>query len=309
MTCSLSFIGHISVDKVENVNGVSVQPGGAALHAAVAAKTLIDEVRLASVISKDYPFTDVLNHFPQRYIKTSRMPPTRFSIRYDERWEAHYLKAEHGAGSRISASTVPLDELEPDATIHISPLPPAKVNRLVKRIREALPEASISVNTWIGYIKGRKKRRILKEVAEEADFFIVNDSEAKLLTEVESLSIALRLLRARTLVVTLGEFGAIINTESGDVQMVPALRFPVEKIVDTTGAGDAWCGAFSAAYELTEDFVKAVTAASVISSIKCTGWGCSRLLSLRFKSVDHIAEYVIGLKEGGLQRRIPDYLV
>ena len=309
MTSSVSFVGHISVDRIENINGVRTQPGGAALHAAFAARTLIDDVRLVSVIGKDYPFMDILDYFPHRYVKTSNMPSTRFNIRYDKRWEAHYLEADHGAGSRISSSTIPLDELEPGALIHISPIPPARVERIVNAIKDASPRTRISINAWTGYIKGRKNRRILRELASKVDFFIMSDSEAKLLTEADSLSIALRLLRAKMLVVTLGEFGAIVNTEGGEVRMVPALRFPVEKIVDTTGAGDAWCGAFLAAYSLTEDLVRAVTAASVISSIKCTGWGCSRLLNLRFKSVDHIAEYVIGLREGGLQKRIPDYLV
>jgi len=309
LAISVSFIGHISVDRVENINGVRIQPGGAALHAAVAARTLIDDVRLVSVISKDYPFIDILAHFPRRYIKQSSMPSTRFSIRYDKRWEAHYLEAEHGAGSRISPSTIPLDELEPGEIVHVSPIPPARLEKIVNAVKDSSPRTKISINAWTGYITGRKNRRILKELAPKVDFFIMNDSEAKLLTEADSLSIALRLLRAKMLVVTLGEFGAIVNTEGGEVRMVPALRFPVEKIVDTTGAGDAWCGAFLAAYSLTEDLVRAVTAASVISSIKCTDWGCSKLLNLKFKSVDHIAEYVIGLREGGLQKRIPDYLV
>jgi ribokinase len=307
LNCNVSFIGHVSIDDVENVNGVNVQAGGAALHAAVAAKTLMEEVKLASVIGKDYPFMGVLTLFPRYYLKSSSMPSTRFSIRYDERWEAHYLKTNYGAGTRISPSTIPLKELNDESIVHISPLSPTKVEKIVGRIRDASPATKISINTWIGYIRGRRNRRILEELSRKVDFFIVNDSEAKALTEAESLSIALRLLKAKTLIVTLGEFGAIVNTEDGEVQMVPALRFPVEKIVDTTGAGDAWCGSFLAAYKLTKDFVKSVTAASVISSAKCMGWGCNKLLNLKFKSVDHIAEYVIGLKEGSLQKRIPDY--
>jgi sugar/nucleoside kinase (ribokinase family) len=89
--------------------------------------------------------------------------------------------------------------------------------------------------------------------------------------------------------------------------MVPALRFPVGKLIDTTGAGDAWCGAFLAAYKLTGNIVKAVTAASIISSIKCTGWGFSKLYNLRFRNVNSITEYVIGLKEGRMQKTISDY--
>jgi len=295
------------MDTVQNVNGTNVQPGGAALHAAVAARTLMENVFLASVIGRDYRFMDVLRSFSNRHIETSTLPSTKFSIRYDDRWEAHYLQEDYGAGKRISYSTLPKDGLKPDCVIHVSPLPPMRVYRIISKIRDVSPETKISVNTWIGYMKTRRDRKILREISQKVDFFMVNDSEAKALTESDSLSIALRLLEARMLVVTLGEFGAIVNTDKGEVQMVPALRFPVEKLVDTTGAGDAWCGAFLAAYQLTGDIVKAVTAASVISSIKCTGWGFSRLFNLRFKDVDSIIDYVIGLREGKMQKRLSDY--
>ncbi|MEM2091908.1 MAG: hypothetical protein QXR59_01305, partial [Candidatus Bathyarchaeia archaeon] len=62
-------------------------------------------------------------------------------------------------------------------------------------------------------------------------------------------------------------------------------------------------------YKQTGDLMKSVTAASVISSIKCSGWGFSKLLNLKFKNVDDIIEYVIGLKEGGMQKKLLDYLV
>jgi ribokinase len=166
----------------------------------------------------------------------------------------------------------------------------------------------ISINTWIGYIRGENKN-ILREIASEADFFILNDSEAKALTDTRSLSAALKSLKSRMLVVTLGELGAIISREDGDIQMVPALKFPIERVVDTTGAGDTWCGSFLAAYKQTNDLMKSVTAASVISSIKCTGWGFSKLLNLKFKSIDEIIDYIIGLKEGGLQKNLLDYLI
>ncbi|MCD6325083.1 carbohydrate kinase family protein [Candidatus Bathyarchaeota archaeon] len=308
MTKTLTFIGHVSIDHVETVNGANTQPGGAALHAAIAAKTLIDDVLLVSVIGEDYPYKDVLSFFPRGYIKSSKLPSTRFRIRYDEKWEAKYLEADYGAGTRISPSTVPFRALRPNSIVHLSPLPPVRVKRIVEKIRDVSSKIEVSLNAWIGYMKTRRNRRILREVAQKVDYFILNDSEAKTLVDADSLSIAIKMLKAKTLIVTLGEFGAIIASEESGVQMVPALRFPVEKIVDTTGAGDAWCGAFLASLQLTRDFVKSVTAASIISSIKCTGWGFSRLLNLKFKDVDHIIEYVIGLREGSLQKRILDFL-
>lgn len=301
------FIGHVSVDNVQNVNGSNVQPGGAALYAAIAAKTLFENVYLVSVIGSDYPFPDVLNFFQRRFLKVSTAPSTRFTIRYNALWEAKYLEANYGAGLMISPSLVPIKNIEPGSIVHISPLPPPKVKKIVHTLREKDPKTLISVNAWMGYIKGGN-RSILREVASEVDFFILNDSEAKTLTEARSLSTALKILKSKMLVVTLGELGAIISRENGEIQMVPALRFPIEKLVDTTGAGDAWCGSFLAAYKQTGDLMKSVTAASIISSIKCSGWGFSKLLNLKFKRADDIIEYVIGLKEGGMQKKIPDYL-
>jgi len=308
LTRTLTFIGHVSIDHVETVNGANTQPGGAALHAAIAAKTLIDNVLLVSVIGEDYPYREVLRLFPTRYVKASKLPSTRFRIMYDEKWEAKYLEANYGAGVRISPSIIPRRALQPNSIVHLSPLPPVRVGRIVDKIRETSPKIEISINAWIGYMKTRRNRRILRDVAQKVDYFILNDSEAKTLVEADSLSIAIKMLEAKTLIVTLGEFGAIIASKKSGVQMVPALRFPVEKIVDTTGAGDAWCGAFLASLQLTRDFVKSVTAASIISSIKCMGWGFSKLLNLKFKDVDHIIEYVIGLREGSLQKRILDFL-
>lgn len=307
MVGSLFFVGHVSIDKVRNINGVHVQPGGAALYAAVAARTLLDKVRLVSIIGKDYNFIDFLRPFSLRYVKIFNMPSTRFEILYDERWEAHYLKVEYGAGSRISASTIPIEALSPYNMIHISPIPPKRLERIISKIEDKSPKTPISINTWIGYMRGKRDREILREIASKVEFFILNDSEAKALAEANSLSTAIRILEAKMLIVTLGELGAIIRSEDGDVRMVPALNFPLKKVIDTTGAGDVWCGAFLAAYKLSGDLMKAVTAASIISSIKCSGWGFSKLENLRFNGVDEVIDYVIGLREGGLQKKISDY--
>lgn len=306
MIDGLFFIGHVSIDRVQNINGSNLQPGGAALYAAIAAKTLLDNVYLISVIGKDYPFIDVLDIFSRRFIRISNAPSTRFSIKYNERWEAKYLEARYGSGLKISPQLVPVEALSPESIIHISPISPVKVKRIVRLIREKKPQVRISVNTWIGYIRGKNKD-ILREVASEVDFFILNDSEAKALTNVKSLATALKLLKSRTLVVTLGELGAIVSRD-GDIQLIPALRVPIEKVIDTTGAGDTWCGSFLAAYKQTGDLMKSVTAASIISSIKCMGWGFSKLQNLKFKGVDDIINYVIGLKEGGMQKKIMDYI-
>jgi len=302
-------MGHISIDKVQNINGVRVQPGGAALYAAVAARTLFENVRIISVVGKDFKFIDVLTPFGLRYIKVFNMPSTRFEISYSKNWEAKYLKANFGAGSRVTAAIIPPEVYGPECALHISPIHPKKADKVLSKIKEKSPETLVSMNTWIGYIKeSRKNRELLRRLALKSDFFILNDSEAKALAETDSLSAALRIIKAKTLIVTLGEIGAIVSLENGEVHMVPALNYPIDKVVDTTGAGDTWCGAFLAAYKITGEIVKSIIAASIISGIKCSGWGFEKLKNLRFKGVDGLIEYVIGIREGALQKKLTDYL-
>jgi sugar/nucleoside kinase (ribokinase family) len=305
----LVFVGHISVDKVENVNGTRVQPGGAALYAAMAARTLSPNVTLISATGKDNQFLDVLNLLPYKDVKIYDAPSTRFHIRYDRRWEAHYLKADHGAGSRITSRRISDKWLKHKSIFHISPMQPSKVARILDKIKQKSPETKISVNTWIDYIRsGRKNRKILKDIALKADFLIMSDTEVKALAQTDSISVAVRLLKAKRLIVTLGNFGAIISGENVDMQMVPALNLSPDKVVDTTGAGDVWCGAFLATYNLTEDFGKSVSAASTISRIKCSDWGFQSLVKLRFKEPNDVIEFVMGLKDGGIQKRMLDYM-
>jgi sugar/nucleoside kinase (ribokinase family) len=305
----LVFVGHISVDKVENVNGTRVQPGGAALYAAMAARTLSTNVALISATGKDNRFLDVLNLLPYKDVKIYDAPSTKFHIRYDRRWEAHYLRADHGAGSRITSRRISDRWLRHKSIFHISPMQPSKVARILDKIKQKSPETKVSVNTWIDYVKaGRRNRRILKDIALKADFLIMSDTEVKALAQTDSISSAVRLLKAKTLIVTLGNFGAIISGENVDMQMVPALNLSPDKIVDTTGAGDVWCGAFLATYNLTEDFGKSVSAASTISRIKCSDWGFQSLVKLRFKEPNDVIEFVMGLKDGGIQKRMLDYM-
>ena len=305
----LVFIGHISVDKVENVNGTKNQPGGAALYAAMAARTLSQKVTLISATGKDNPYLNVLNLIPYKDVKIYDAPSTRFHIRYDRRWEAHYLKADHGTGSRITSRRISDKWLRHKSIFHISPMRPANVARILDKIKQKSPETKVSVNTWIDYIReGPRNRRILKDIALKADFFIVNDTEAKALAQTDSISSAVRLLKAKNLILTLGDLGTIVNGEDIGLQMICSLKLPQDKVVDTTGAGDVWCGAFLATYNLTEDFAKSVNIASTISRIKCSDWGFQSLINLRFKEPNEVIEFFMALKDGGIQKRIFDYL-
>jgi ribokinase len=92
---------------------------------------------------------------------------------------------------------------------------------------------------------------ISNELATVTDWIIPNESEFAIIARAadlagnaddpEALSAVAAALGAR-LLVTLGERGAALVREDGDVRLIPSPRV---EAVDTTGAGDAFVGAFA----------------------------------------------------------------
>jgi ribokinase len=77
-------------------------------------------------------------------------------------------------------------------------------------------------------------RVVTNEFLGLADYLVANETEADLLGRVSYRGVA---------VVTGGERGALVLVPGRESRRIPALRVPV---VDTTGAGDAFCGCFAA---------------------------------------------------------------
>ena len=71
--------------------------------------------------------------------------------------------------------------------------------------------------------------------------------------------------------VTLGEAGAAVATTEGLLR-IPA--FPVT-VVDTTGAGDAWCGVLAAALDRGLPLPVAARRASAAAALACTRPGAA----------------------------------
>ncbi|RLI25598.1 hypothetical protein DRO57_03580 [Candidatus Bathyarchaeota archaeon] len=302
----LVVMGHVSMDKVITSKGENRQPGGAALYTAIAAKTLLRSVYLVTCIGRDYAYMDILRRFDLKGIKVSSRPSTRFTIRYDKDWRAEYLEAKVGAGVYIKPSLIPEEWLSEKTVLHLAPMPPSRVLKVIEHVREIAPETVISVNAWKGYIT-KSSVGIFREIARQVDFFVLNEAEAYGLTGLRSLARAVAKLRARTLVVTLGELGAVVKRDS-EIMLIPALTGFFGETVDTTGAGDVWCGGFLAGYMLTGDFNKAVVSASILAGLKCLDWYFRAISGLRFGSVDELIKHVIALRGDRRQRKLTDYM-
>jgi ribokinase len=113
----------------------------------------------------------------------------------------------------------------------------------------------------------------VRELLEWVSVLIVNEVEAQVLLEVDDLrdtqgAVAQLLdLGLETVVLTGGKEGAWIGDRDG----VDQYRPPVAEVVDTTGAGDTFCGAFVAELargETIRDAVRYAVSASALSVTK-----------------------------------------
>ena len=112
-----------------------------------------------------------------------------------------------------------------------------------------------------------------------SDYFIPNETEAALLTglpveTVEQAKIAAAALQARgarNVILTLGAKGALVVSQEGAVTVVPS--FSVGPVVETTGAGDAFCGGFATALAEGQSLLEAVRFGCATAGISVTRAG------------------------------------
>jgi sugar/nucleoside kinase (ribokinase family) len=142
----------------------------------------------------------------------------------------------------------------------------------------------IALDTMNFWIKG--KREALLRVLREVDALVVNDAEARMLTEEPNLVKAARRVLEygpRIVVIKRGEYGALMVTH-GRFFFAPA--FPLDSVFDPTGAGDTFAGGFMGALAragtIDEAALRrAIVYGSVMASFTVEDFSLDRLLRLR----------------------------
>jgi len=137
-----------------------------------------------------------------------------------------------------------------------------------------------SMNLWINIAQDE-----LREVLKRVDAIIINDSEVRDLTGETNLvkgAKAVKALGPRIVVIKKGEHGCLLYSDE-DVFSAPA--YPIEEVVDPTGAGDTFAGGFLghlAGLGKTDaaNLRQAVIHGSVVASFTCEKFGPDRLAEI-----------------------------
>jgi ribokinase len=112
-----------------------------------------------------------------------------------------------------------------------------------------------------------------------ADFVVPNETEAAILTglpvetieQAERAAAALQRRGARHVILTLGARGALVRTKEGETTLTPAID--AGEVLETTGAGDAFCGGFAAALAEEQTLLDAVRFGCATAGISVTRAG------------------------------------
>jgi sugar/nucleoside kinase (ribokinase family) len=278
---SLVIVGSVAFDTVDTPYGRREKiVGGSGTYAALAA-SFFTRPYLVSVVGRDFPRKTL------SLLQSRRIDLTGLKIKSGKtfHWEGVYggdpnqrttLKTEFNVlkdfrpvlpRSYRKADMVFLSNLDPD--IHDYILSQMLGVRLV---------AMDTIRYWIE----TKPEALLREI-QRVDILFANDEECRLIAEEINLVKAGRKLQAsgpKVIIVKKGEHGAMVF---GKNFVFGVVAHPCEKVVDPTGAGDSFAGAFLGYLDSRGRFSrreirKAAVYGNLVASLVIEDFGIARLL-------------------------------
>ena len=250
---SLLVVGSVALDTVETPFGSAKEAlGGSAVYISAAASYFTNPVRLVAVVGGDFPKEHI------RFLESRQIDLDGLEIVEKEktfRWGGKYhydlnvrdtlfteLNAFQKFDPKIPAS------YKKSAYVCLGNIDPALQLQVLNQITKPRLVVGDTMNYWI-----ETKPKELAKTMKAMDVLIVNDSEARLLTNEPNLIKAAKKiigLGPRIVIIKKGEHGATLVTE-GTIFTAPA--YPLENIFDPTGAGDSFAGGFIGWLARTDD--------------------------------------------------------
>jgi sugar/nucleoside kinase (ribokinase family) len=233
-------VGSLAFDDLEMPSGTFNDVlGGAATYSSITA-SLLTPVRLVGVVGKDFPAA-VLEDLKQRGVDTAGVEHADGKT---FRWRGRY-SADLSSRTTLDTQLNVFADFRPKIPEQFRKSPfvllgnihPALQLEVLAQVEKPRLVMADTMNFWI---TGEPK--LLAEVLSKIDLLVINDEEARDLTGIHNLVKAAADIRKRgpsRLIVKRGEHGALYFDEAG-VFFAPA--YPLEEVVDPTGAGDSFAG-------------------------------------------------------------------
>lgn len=296
---SVTVVGSIAFDAVTTPFGTRDRMlGGSAVHFALAA-SFFDEVHVVGPVGDDFGETE-LGVLEARGVRTDDIERVTGGRTFF--WRGKYgwdLNDRETLDTQLNVFAEFQPKLSPQSraadVVFLANIQPDLQREVRAQCALARFVALDSMNLWI-----ETALDSLIEAISNVDGLLLNDAELRQLTREPNLVRAARKIREwgpRVVVAKQGEYGAAMITDEGFFGL-PA--FPLETVVDPTGAGDSFAGGFLgyiAAHpqeELDHELLcRAMAYGTALASFNVEEFGVERVARL---TSDEIADRVSELQ-------------
>jgi cytidine kinase len=287
---SLTVVGSVAFDALETPFGKRDKIlGGAGTHFSLSA-SFFTNVRAVGVVGGDFG-EEEWAVFRRHNINTDDIEIVKdgktffWSGRYDyDMNTAHTLDTQLNVFETFQPKLS--DESKNSRIVFLANILPM----LQKEVREQCTKAEFvamdTMNFWISSMKDK-----LIETIKVVDCIIINDAEARQLTDEPNIHKAAKMILdfgLKAVVIKRGEYGATLFTKDSYFAC-PA--YPLESVFDPTGAGDTFAGGFmgyiASQKEITDEVLRrAMIYGSVMASFNVEKFGTERVDALDYAEIN-----------------------
>lgn len=284
-------VGSVALDSVKTPSGVVERAlGGAATYSSVAA-SFFGPVNLVGVVGEDFP-PEHVELLKSRGIDTTGIQVIPGGKTFH--WAGSYEGDLNQARTHLTELNV-FQDFRPELPesyrssgfVFLANIDPVLQLEVLDQVPSARLTACDTMNFWI-----TGKRDELIEVLKRVDVAFINDAEARQLTGITNLTraaAAIHEIGPEHVIVKKGEHGAVMYSRNSPC--FSASAYPLEEVVDPTGAGDSFAGGFmgymARAGEVTEtNLRRAVVYGSTLASFNVQDFSLERFKRLTIEEID-----------------------
>jgi len=286
----LLIVGSIGLDDIETpFDKVTNALGGSTTYISLAASYFSGPVSIVGIVGDDFPSENV------RMLENHNIDLEGLEIIKGEKTFRYGCKYHYDLNVRDSLFTElnVFDKFDPvipekktkSSLVILGNIAPRLQSNVLDQLDNPRFVVCDTMNFWIE----RSKEDLLK-VLRRVNVLIINDSEARLLSNEPNLIKAAKIIKGmgpEYLIIKKGEHGALLF--GGDT-IFSAPAYPMENIHDPTGAGDSFAGGFSGFLHKNMDFSfenlkRAVIYGSVMASFCVEKFSTKGLEDLSFLEI------------------------
>jgi len=201
--------------------------------------------------------------------------------------EKTIIQSPHMKNTKIEIDDLDIEYIANSKLLHTTILHPEVTKKAIDIAKENDVKVSIDLESQIA----QRGWNNLKEFLLKANVLIPNKEGAKSITNSATPKKAAKILIDKGIplvIITMGSHGALITTKKFQ-KLIPT--YEVENIVDTTGAGDTFNGAFSVGYWIKEwDVEKSCRYANAAASLKIQKLGARTGMPIETDLIDFLKE-------------------